>query len=84
MLANVMQPYIGSVVDPAEMARYVLKEGFGIKNPERFFIPPDPMAGMGMPPEGGGVGPDGGLALPTPGPNMPPDALLAAQQASGQ
>jgi hypothetical protein len=82
MLANVMQPYLGQVVDPAEMARYVLKEGFGIKNPERFLVPPAPM--MGVPPEGGEVGPDGGLALPMSGPNMPPDALLASQQAAGQ
>lgn len=77
-LANVMQPYVGSVVNPAEMAKYVLKEGFGIKDPEKFLVPPAPM----MPPEMGGEVPGDPNALPMSGPNMDPRALLESQQAA--
>lgn len=78
MLFQTVQPFIGSVVNPVEIANYLLKEGFGIKDPERFMIPQLPM--------GPGVGPDGqpaddpSMALPQPGPNMDPRTLLDSQQ----
>jgi hypothetical protein len=70
-MLQVMGPFIGTVLDPHEMARYALQEGFGVKNPERFMIPPmvDPMTGQPVPP-GGAPGP-GGPGGPPPGPDGP-------------
>ena len=47
---NAVGPLLGTVIDPAELARYVLQFGFGIKNPEKFMV-----QGMGEqpPPEEG-------------------------------
>jgi len=52
-LMDAMAPYIGTVVDPYKMAEYVLREGFGVKNPMDFMIPPpqpmiDPATGQPM------------------------------------
>jgi hypothetical protein len=35
-----MGPFIGSVVDPQKVAVHVMRNGFGIKNPEDFILPP--------------------------------------------
>ena len=37
-LMNTMGPLVGQVIDPAALAVHVLREGFGIKNPERFLV----------------------------------------------
>jgi len=65
-LMNAMAPLIGVVVDPAELAKYVLQFGFGITDGDKFLIQqqpmgPDPAAMGGAPPPNpmatGGVGP---------------------------
>jgi hypothetical protein len=65
-LMNTMAPFVGQVIDPAVLATHVLREGFGIKNPERFIMAPPPM----MPPEDGGdlASPDGAMP-PAPQPS---------------
>ena len=47
-LMNAVAPLVGVVIDPAELAKYVLSYGFGVKNPEKFIAQQQP-----MPPEGG-------------------------------
>ena len=86
-LANVLAPYVGMAVNPQELVLYVLKDGFGIKEAERFLtaMPPvDPTTGMPMnPPMGmqqGQPQASPSNALPMPGPNMDPRMLLEAQQ----
>jgi len=37
-LLNAMAPLIGTVVDPAEIAKHVLSYGFGINDPDRYMI----------------------------------------------
>jgi hypothetical protein len=59
-MMNALGPMIGQVIDPLEMAKYVLQQGFGIKNPSKFLMSPPPP-----------VGPDG-QPLP-PDPNAPPE-----------
>ena len=63
-LMNAVAPLVGTIIDPAELARHVLSFGFGVKNPEKFIMqqqppemgagpegaPQDPMAAGGMPP----------------------------------
>ena len=69
-LMNVMTPFIGQVVDPNAIAMHVLREGFGIKNPERFMMAQPPPMPPGMPQ---GSPPDPGSGVP-PDPNAAPDA----------
>jgi hypothetical protein len=68
-LMDAMAPFMGTVVDPRKMAEYVLKEGFGVKDPMSFLIDPqmlmmsgiNPVTGQPMMPPGGGPGqPQGG------------------------
>lgn len=71
-LMDAMAPFIQmQVIDPIQLASHVMKNGFGIKNPEMFLVqpPPPPMGETG--PEGSpGDQPAGG---PPPGmPPMPP------------
>jgi len=68
-LMNTMAPFVGQVIDPAALATHVLREGFGIKNPERFIVAAPPM----MPPDAAGppAGPEG--AVP-PAPDAASDA----------
>jgi hypothetical protein len=61
-MMNSLGPLIGTVIDPMEIAKHVLQQGFGVKNPEKFFVQQQPMM-PGMAP-----GPDG---QPMP-PGMPP------------
>lgn len=58
-LSQTMGPFVQmGVVDPAQLARYLLQYGFGVTNPDKFLSPLAQQAGMqpGMPPEQGGVG----------------------------
>lgn len=90
-LMNTMAPLIGAVVDPMAIAMHVLRDGFGIKNPERFIVAAPPM----MPPDGSGAAPPspdqasdaGAGAVPPPeGEELPPpqqqmSGIMSAQQA---
>jgi hypothetical protein len=54
---------LAEVINLPELARHVLQEGFGVKNPSRFIIAPPPQAGPGgMPPDPNAPTP-GGMAL---------------------
>jgi hypothetical protein len=92
-LLNAVAPLVGTVIDPAALARHVLEDGFGIKDPEKFLMgqapmmPPDgavPPEGQPMPPDVGGVpvpqSPDGAFA-PTGG--VPPELLAQLQGQMG-
>jgi hypothetical protein len=85
-LATSLQPYVGMVVDPTQLVIYVLKEGFGVKNPERFLMMQDPMAMMGGDPSMmGGAPPDeaslaDGNTSPESGPGSIPPAILTQLQ----
>lgn len=91
-LLNAVAPLVGTVIDPAALARHVLEDGFGIKDPEKFLMgqapmPPDgavPPEGQPMPPDVGGVPvpqpPDGAFA-PTGG--VPPELLAQLQGQMG-
>jgi hypothetical protein len=62
------------IINPTEVARYILREGFGVKNPEKF-LQQAPMPVMG--PMAEGAAPSGqGVDAP----QMDPSMLLAAQQ----
>ena len=85
-LMNTMAPLVGQVVDPAALAVHVLREGFGIKNPERFIVAAPPM----MPPDAAGPMPPGAPAASDVGagavPPAPSDQMagqMSALQATG-
>jgi hypothetical protein len=89
-LVQALSPYVGMVVNPQELVRYILQEGFGVSNPEKFLLQPlvdpatglplDPMAAAppgGAPPE---LDPAAGLTTPTDGPTaIPPNVLTQLQ-----
>jgi len=62
------------IIDPRPLARHLLQNGFGIRNPDKFLVPPmhpmvDPMTGMPMDPamaqaQGGQPGGVGGMQPP--------------------
>lgn len=77
-MLNTLAPLIGQVIDPTAMALYALRDGFGIKNPERFILAGPPPAPPG--PEGGAPTPQGadvGAAAgqPPTDPNMMPPGM---------
>jgi len=64
-LMNAIAPLIGVVIDPAALARYVLQQGFDIKDPDKFIMEQpqqEPAPGGGPPGE-----PQGGAGVPAPG-----------------
>jgi len=66
-LMDAMAPFIQmGVIDPRQMAEHLMKNGFGIKNPERFMTAPPPP--MGMPGQPGAPGEQPGE--PTDNPNQ--------------
>ena len=94
-LMNAVAPLVGTVIDPNELARYVLQFGFGVKNPDKFMMQQQPMPQEGeVPPEAaGGMEPPpmtGGMA-PGPVPNQvfeatgggPPELLSQLQNQMG-
>ena len=64
-LLNAIAPLVGTVIDPQALALHVLRDGFDIKNPEKFLVQQQPMA-----PEGGGGAPP--MGMPQNGAMMPP------------
>lgn len=97
-LTNVLAPYVGipGGVNPAALIVYVLREGFGIQDPNSFIMPAmpppqiDPATGQPMPQDpnamqGGAPGDPaqaiaGGLTLPVTGQNAIPPKELAQLQ----
>jgi hypothetical protein len=49
-MMNTMAPFIGTIIDPTEIARHALKYGFGVKNPDKFFVQQQPMMPPGADP----------------------------------
>lgn len=41
MISQVVGPFVGTVIDPNKYVTYLLREGFGMKNPEQLLIPPE-------------------------------------------
>lgn len=40
-LMNTMSPFLGSIVDPYELVKHILQEGFSIRTPEKFLLNQD-------------------------------------------
>lgn len=77
-MMDAMAPFIGTgVIDPRKVAEHVLRNGFGIKNPSEFMMPPPQMA-PGVP------GADGSGAGEPPMPPMPPQGVPAQGVPMGQ
>ena len=66
-LFNTLAPYMGVLVDPQELIRYLLQQGYDIKNVERFFAPPPQPMAPGMQP-GMEPGMEQGMGMGMPGP----------------
>lgn len=93
-LMNALGPLVGAVIDPAELAKYVLTYGFGVKDPEKFLMQQVPMGPEGpMPPDQAGMAPPamtGGMG-PAPIPEqvfeatggVPPELLAQLQGQMG-
>tara|TARA_R100001463_G_scaffold4829_7_gene17255 strand:+ start:1068 stop:2957 length:1890 start_codon:yes stop_codon:yes gene_type:complete len=61
-LMNAVGPLVGTVIDPMELAKYVLSYGFGVKNPEKFMVQQQaPPAG----PEAAATAPEGAAPPPS-------------------
>lgn len=58
-LLNAVAPLVGTVIDPAALARHVLEDGFGVKDPEKFLMGQAPQPQPGQEPGGGPVPPQG-------------------------
>ncbi len=58
-LLNAVAPLVGTVIDPAALARHVLEAGFGVKDPEKFLMGQAPQPQPGQEPGGGPVPPQG-------------------------
>lgn len=64
-LMDAMSQFVGAgVVDPKKLAEHVLRMGFGIKNPEDFMMPMQPMGGQIDPATGQPVMPPAGSIPP--------------------
>ena len=91
-LLNAMAPLVGTVIDPAALAKHVLMNGFGIKDPDKFMMQqqqqpqqpggpegaaPGAGPGAGQMPPGMPVGQPEGAFSPTGG--VPPELLAQIQ-----
>ena len=89
-MANTLSGFVGmGVVNPQELAKHILQEGFAIRNPEKFLLAPpppgpvDPATGQPLPPgqepapDNGSVGAPGGVGMDAP--QMDPEMLRQAQ-----
>ena len=98
-LLNAMGPLVGTVIDPVALAKHVLQQGFGIKNPDKFIMQQQPMlpgpeqTGPEAPPDAGmGMPPDMGRMMPPTAPEagafaptggIPPELLAQMQGQMG-
>ena len=95
-LLNAMAPLVGTVIDPAALAKHVLMNGFGIKDPDKFMMQqqqqpqqpggpegaaPGAGPGAGQMPPGMPVGQSEGAFSPTGG--VPPELLAQIQGQMG-
>ena len=96
-LLNAMAPLVGTVIDPAALAKHVLTNGFGIKDPDKFMMQQQPQQvpgeggpegaapgagpGAGQMPPGMPVGQPEGAFSPTGG--VPPELLAQIQGQMG-
>jgi hypothetical protein len=96
-LLNAMAPLVGTVIDPAALAKHVLMNGFGIKDPDKFMMQQQPQQvpgeggpegaapgagpGAGQMPPGMPVGQPEGAFSPTGG--VPPELLAQIQGQMG-
>ena len=88
-MANTLLPFVQlGVINPQELAKHLLQEGFAIRTPEKFIMAPmpqiDPNTGQpvdpamaGQAPQNGIVGAPGGVGADAP--QMDPNALREAQ-----
>ena len=92
-----MAPLVGTVIDPAALAKHVLVNGFGIKDPDKFMMQQQPQQvpgeggpegaapgagpGAGQMPPGMPVGQPEGAFSPTGG--VPPELLAQIQGQMG-
>ena len=73
-LLNAMAPLVGTVIDPAALAKHVLTNGFGIKDPDKFMMQQQPQApapGGADQGQGQGQGPGASPGMPQMPPGMP-------------
>ena len=66
-LLNAVAPLIGTVIDPAAIARHVLEDGFGVKDPDKFLMQQTPLPPEGEAPAEGMPGEEELMAPPMPG-----------------
>ena len=71
-LLNALAPLVGTVIDPAALAKHVLTNGFGIKDPDKFLMQQQPqqVPGEGAP-QGAAPGAGPGAGQMPPGMPMP-------------
>tara|TARA_R110000824_G_scaffold175454_4_gene353910 strand:+ start:2855 stop:4735 length:1881 start_codon:yes stop_codon:yes gene_type:complete len=76
-LLNAMAPLVGTVIDPAALARHVLQRGFDIKDPDKFLMQQAPAMPAG--PEGAPAPPgmpgEAGMPMGMPPEGMPPEGM---------
>jgi hypothetical protein len=87
-MMNSLAPLVGSVIDPAALAKHVLQHGFGVKSPGKFLMQQQPPASVpgdpnAMPPQGGEPPMQGNPGVGVDAPQANPQDILAAQQAGG-
>ena len=92
-LLNAVAPLVGSVIDPAALARHVLEAGFGVKDPDKFLMgqAPQPEVSGEVPPQGAPMPPGmGGAPIPqapegafAPTGGVPPELLAQLQGQMG-
>ena len=70
-MAQSMQPFVDmGIIDPSALARKLLQDGFGVKDPSQFFAQQDPMVEQMQQPIPEPGGPMGAPQLPPAGPQM--------------
>lgn len=85
-MMNSLGPMIGTVIDPAAIAKYVLQFGFGVKTPGKFLLPQQPAMPSGQPgqspqgPPSQGAPPEAQQPMPQPMPTPPPGQGMDAPQ----
>ena len=85
-LLQALAPFVGTVVDPGALVRYVLQNSFGVKDPDKFLMQQQPMA-----PEGGAAPPGAPQGMPpggmpmggNGGPPLPPELMKQLQDQMG-
>jgi len=94
-LMQALAPFVGVVVDPGALVRYVLQNSFGVKDPDKFMMQQPVQQGPEGPegPEGAPQGmPPGGMpagipaGIPAGGgnaPSMPPELMRLLQEQMG-